>query len=79
MVRAEVADHLPLGQRSVNRGKLGHVHRDGAATPRGVARTSHLQSRVVGELDQPLGLAKRVLPDPLDTDLLDQVVAGRSA
>ena len=31
----------------------------------------------VGEVDQEVGLAERVGPDPLDADLLDQVVAGR--
>ena len=41
----------------------------------GRAGAAHLEAGLVGEVDQQLRLAERVLTDAVDADLLDQVVA----
>ncbi len=73
----EVAEDLALAQLLVHRGELGHVDGDRAAAALGATRAAHLEAGLVGEVDQELRLAQRVLADPVDADLLDQVVAGR--
>ena len=66
-----------LRQLRVHGRELGDVDGDGAAAPLGLARAPDLEAGRVGELDQELRLPQRVLADPLDADLLDQVVARR--
>ena len=76
-VRAEVAEDAARLELRVD----GRRTRGRAATtdpPRraGVARAHDLEPGCVGEVDQELRLAQRALADPLDADLLDEVVAG---
>ena len=75
--RAEVAEDLALRELLVHGRELVDVDGDGAAAALRVARARDPEAGRVGESDQQLGLAERVGADPLDADLLDQVVAGR--
>ena len=72
----EVAEDLPLRELLVDGRELVDVDGDGAAAALGVARARDPEAGRVGERDQQVGLAERVGADPLDADLLDQVVAG---
>ena len=74
-VGPEVADDLPLAELLVHGLELRRAHRDRAAAARSIARAADLEAGLVGEVDQQLRLPDRVLADPLDADLLDQVVA----
>ena len=76
-VGTEVAEDLPLGQLLVHGGELRDVDDHRAATALGRPRAPDLEPRLVGELDEQLRLTERVGTDPVDADLLDQVVARR--
>ena len=76
-VGAEVAEDLPLHQLTVDRRELRHVDGHGAAAAARVAGAANTEPGGVCEVDQKLCLAERVLADPVDADLLDQVVPGR--
>ena len=74
----EVAEDRALLELRVDGRRLRHVDDDRAAAPRRVPRRVHLEAGGVGEVDEELRLAQRVLADALDADLLDEVVAGGS-
>ena len=76
-VRPEVAEDLPPGQLAMDGREVRHVHGHRPAPALRLPGASDLVPGTVGEVDQELRLAQRVLPDPPDADLLDQVVAGR--
>ncbi len=74
--RAEVAEDPTLLELRVDGSGLGHAHDDRTSAPRRITRAVHAEAGRVGQLDEELGLAQRVLADALDADLLDEVVAG---
>src|SRR4029077_4053748 len=74
-IRTEVADDLALAELLVHGLELRRADRDRANAARGVARAADLEAGLVTEIDQQLRLPDRVLADPFDADLLDQVVA----
>src|SRR5437870_6251242 len=74
-IGTEVAEDLPLCELAVDGLELGCAHGHGPAAPGGLARTAHLESGRLEQVDQELRLSQRVGADPLDADLLDQVVA----
>ena len=57
--------------------EAGGEHGDRAAAPQRVARAADLEAGLVEQTDEQLGLANGIGADPLDADLLDQVIAGR--
>ena len=50
-----------------------------AAAPSRVTRATHLEGRLVGQVDEKLRLPQRVLAYPRDTHLFDEVVARSAA
>src|SRR3954470_4782632 len=76
-VRPEVAEDLTLGELLVDGFELGRPDGDGAAPALRVARAADVEARRVEEVDQQLCLLNRLRANPLDADLLDQVVSGR--
>ncbi len=76
-IGTEVAEDLALAELLVHGGELRHVDGDGAAAALGAPRAPDLEAGLVGEVDQELRLPQRVRADPVDADLLDQVVARR--
>ena len=75
--RPEVAEDLPLRELLVDGREVVHVHRDRAAAALVRTRARDPEAGGFRQPDQQVGLAERVGADPLDADLLDQVVAGR--
>ena len=76
--RTEVAEDRALLELCIDGCGLRHADDHRASPPNRIARRVHPEARCVGELDEQLGLAQRVLTNSLDADLLDQVVARRS-
>src|SRR5262245_17492875 len=75
-VGAEVAEDLALGQLLVDGLELRCANRDRSASTGPIPGTANLEAGLVEQVDEQLCLAHRVLSDPVDADLLDQVVAG---
>src|SRR5438309_3696454 len=75
-VGPEVTEDSTLGELGVNGLELRRADGDRPAAPSRVAWAAELEAGLVEELDQQLGLPERVPADPVDADLLDQVVPG---
>src|SRR5581483_12244712 len=74
---SEVAEDAAVRELLVDTLEARSADGGDAAAARGVARARHVEAGVVQELRQERRLPERVRPDPLDPDLLDQVVTGR--
>ena len=75
--RAEVADDVALPELSMNRGIVGRVHEDGAATPIRVARAADPKPAPSSRsISSCVSASERSRMRP-DADLLDHVVARR--
>src|SRR5512132_4002256 len=74
-VGPEVADDLSRAELSVDRLGLWRADHDRAAAAIRVARAQHLEAGRLEQLDEQRRLLHRALTDPLDADLLDELVA----
>src|SRR3970040_559516 len=74
-VRPEVTEDPARLEFRMDGGELRNVERDRSAAARGVTRAANLEAGLVGEVDEQLCLSQRVLANPRDADLLDEVVS----
>src|SRR5205085_3739737 len=76
-IGAEIADDLARAELAVDGLGLGCADCDGAAAWVRVARAQDLEAGCLEQLHEQRRLLHRALADPLDSDLLDQLVARR--
>ena len=76
-VRPDVEQNLARLQLGVHGLEVWNADDDRATATLRRPRADDLEAGVVEEPDEMRRLAHRVLPDPLDADLLDDLVAGR--
>ncbi len=74
----EVAEDAPLLELRIDRRALGHREDHRAAAPVGLAPAVDLDPGRISQVDEQARLPERVLADPIDADLLDEVVARGS-
>ena len=76
-VRTVVTDDLALFELRVDGRGVGHADDDRPAAALGLARADDLEPGLVEQAHEQLGLPHGVVADPVDADLLDDVVARR--